>query len=65
MPLTLERPDLLRGHNFINARWCDVQDGRKLSVSDPATDTAFADVPDSGAADAQAAADAAHAALPA
>src|SRR5204863_5082013 len=36
-----------------------------LDVSDPATDTVFAQVPDAGAADARAAADAAHAAFPA
>ena len=39
-------------------------DGRRLDVTDPATDTVFASVPDSGAADARAAVDAAHAAFP-
>ena len=65
MPLTLSRPDLLRKQNFINAQWCDGQDGRTLPVSDPALDMDFASVPDSGAADAQAAVDAAFAAGPA
>jgi len=65
MPLSLSRPDLLRTQNFINAHWCDGQDGRTLPVSDPALDTAFASVPDSGAADARAAVDAAFAAGPA
>ncbi|HEY1128065.1 MAG TPA: NAD-dependent succinate-semialdehyde dehydrogenase [Roseateles sp.] len=65
MPLTLVRPDLLRTQNFINARWCDSQDGRSLPVTDPASDAAFASVPDSGAADACAAVDAAFAAGPA
>ncbi|MDC6168189.1 NAD-dependent succinate-semialdehyde dehydrogenase [Paucibacter sp. XJ19-41] len=63
--LTLNRPELQRTQNFINARWCEALDGRRLPVSDPATDTVFTEVPDSGAADARAAVDAAHAALPA
>ncbi|MEP7296489.1 MAG: NAD-dependent succinate-semialdehyde dehydrogenase [Burkholderiales bacterium] len=65
MPLTLTRPALQRQQNFIDARWCDAVDGRWLDVSDPATATVFAQVPDSGAADAQAAVAAAHAAFPA
>ena len=65
MPLSLARPDLLRTQNLIGAHWCDGQDGRTLPVSDPALDTAFASVPDSGAADARAAVDAAFAAGPA
>jgi len=65
MPLSLSRPDLLRTQNFINAHWCDSQDGRTLPVSDPALDVAIASVPDSGAADACAAVDAAFAAGPA
>jgi succinate-semialdehyde dehydrogenase/glutarate-semialdehyde dehydrogenase len=65
MPLTLSRPDLLREQNFINAQWCDGQEGRRLPVSDPALDLDFASVPDSGAADARAAVDAAFAAGPA
>ncbi len=65
MPLSLSRPDLLRTQNFIDARWCDGLDGRRLAVSDPALDADFASVPDSGAADARAAVDAAYAAGPA
>ncbi|CAL92839.1 NAD-dependent succinate-semialdehyde dehydrogenase [Azoarcus olearius] len=65
MPLTLTRPDLQRQHNFIANAWHDATDGRLLPVSDPATDTVFAHVPDSAAADARAAVDAAHAAFPA
>jgi len=65
MPLTLTRPALQRQQNFIDAQWCDAAEGRRLAVSDPATDTVFTQVPDSGAADARAAADAAHAAFPA
>ena len=65
MPLTLSDSSLQRQHNFINARWCDAIEGRRLEVTDPASDTVFAHVPDSGAEDAQQAVDAAHAAFPA
>ena len=64
MSLTLQRDDLLPGRNLIGA-WCDASDGRRFDVSDPATDAVFATVPDSGATDARAALDAAHAAFPA
>ncbi|MGM9490318.1 NAD-dependent succinate-semialdehyde dehydrogenase [Ideonella sp. YS5] len=64
MSLKLQRDDLLPGRNFIGA-WCDARDGRRLEVSDPATDAVFSTVPDSGAEDAKAAVDAAHAAFPA
>ena len=47
------------------ATWCDAHDGRRFDVSDPATDAVFTSVPDSSAADARAAVDAAHAAFPA
>jgi succinate-semialdehyde dehydrogenase/glutarate-semialdehyde dehydrogenase len=60
--LSIRRDDLLPGRNYIG-RWCDAIDGRRFDVSDPATDTVFADVPDSGAADAHAALDAAQAAF--
>lgn len=62
MSLSLQRDDLLPGRNLIGA-WCDAGDGRRFDVSDPATDAVFASVPDSGAADARAAVDAAHAAF--
>ncbi|KQY81813.1 NAD-dependent succinate-semialdehyde dehydrogenase [Pelomonas sp. Root1444] len=62
MSLTLQRDDLLPGRNLIGA-WCDASDGRRFNVNDPATDVVFATVPDSGAADARAAVDAAHAAF--
>ena len=64
MPLSLSRDDLLPGRNLIGD-WRDGADGRRLEVFDPATDHVFASVPDSGAADAKAAVDAAHAAFPA
>ena len=62
MSLSIRRDDLLPGRNYIG-RWCDAEEGRRFEVTDPATDAAFADVPDSGAVDARAALDAAHAAF--
>ncbi|MBK6862120.1 MAG: NAD-dependent succinate-semialdehyde dehydrogenase [Ideonella sp.] len=64
MSLSIHRDDLLPGRNFIG-RWCEAQDGRRFDVTDPATDAVFASVPDSGAADARAALEAAQAAFPA
>ncbi|HTN49755.1 MAG TPA: NAD-dependent succinate-semialdehyde dehydrogenase [Burkholderiaceae bacterium] len=64
MPLSPQPRDLLPGKNLIGA-WRDARSGRRFDVSDPATDIAFASVPDSGAEDARAAVDAAHAAFPA
>jgi succinate-semialdehyde dehydrogenase / glutarate-semialdehyde dehydrogenase len=64
MTLSIRRDDLLPGRNFIG-RWCDAEDGRRFDVTDPASDAVFANVPDSGAADARAALEAAHAAFPA
>ena len=64
MTLSIRRDDLLPGRNYIG-RWCDAEDGRRFDVTDPATDAVFASVPDSGAADARAALEAAHAAFPA
>jgi len=65
MPLTLHNSDLMPGRNLIGTEWCNALDGRRFDVADPATDLAFASVPDSGATDAGAAVDAAHAAFPA
>ena len=65
MPLTLQRADLQRHQNFVAGRWVAAAEGRQLPVSDPALDQVFAQVPDSGAVDAQAAVDAAQAAFPA
>jgi succinate-semialdehyde dehydrogenase/glutarate-semialdehyde dehydrogenase len=60
--LSISRDDLLPGRNYI-ARWCEAEEGRRFDVADPATDAVFATVPDSGAADARAALEAAHAAF--
>lgn len=65
MPLTLSRPDLQRTGNFIAGEWLAPEAGRSLDVTDPATGGVIAAVPDSNAADARAAVDAAHAAFPA
>lgn len=65
MTLTLERQDLLPGRQLIGGEWRDASDGRRLDVTDPATDGVFATVPDGTAADARAAVAAAHAAFPA
>ncbi|MBD9663165.1 NAD-dependent succinate-semialdehyde dehydrogenase [Variovorax sp. VRV01] len=64
MSLTLNRPELQRTANFIAGEWCSAAD-RTLDVTDPATGALIAQVPDSGADAARAAADAAHAAFPA
>ena len=62
MSLSIQRDDLLPGRNYIGG-WREAADGRRFDVCDPATDTVFASVPDSSAADARAALDAAQAAF--
>ena len=56
---------LIRTDNFIDGQWVPAASGRRFAVTDPATGELIAEVPDSGPADARAAADAAAAALPA
>lgn len=63
MPFTFQNTELLPGLNCIGGQWRPALDGRTLPVADPATGEVFASVPDSGAADARAALDAAHAAF--
>ena len=65
MPLTLSRTELVRTANLIDGAWRDALDGRRFAVTDPATLETVAHAPDSGAADARAATDAAARALPA
>ena len=62
MPLTLIHSALLRSANFINGEWREAT-GAQLAVTDPATGHTITRVPDSGAAEARAAVDAAHAAF--
>ncbi|HEU0201904.1 MAG TPA: NAD-dependent succinate-semialdehyde dehydrogenase [Burkholderiaceae bacterium] len=65
LSLDLERSDLLCTQNFIGPRWLGAASGRTFEVVNPADNRRIAQVPDSGAADARAALEAAHAAFPA
>jgi succinate-semialdehyde dehydrogenase / glutarate-semialdehyde dehydrogenase len=65
MTLKLQRPELLRSQNFIGGQWMNAKSGKRHAVQDPASDAAFADVPDSDESDARAAVDAAASAYPA
>lgn len=65
MPLTLSRAELVRSANFIAGQWTAAASAAWLDVTDPATGAVITAVPDSGAAEARAALDAAHAAFPA
>jgi succinate-semialdehyde dehydrogenase/glutarate-semialdehyde dehydrogenase len=56
---------ILRDRIFIGGHWIDAAERRTFAVDDPASSRVLAEIPDSGAADARAAADAAHAAFPA
>ena len=64
MSLTLTRTDLIRNANYIAGEWAAAA-GPLLDVTDPATGNVIVRVPDSGATEAHAALDAAHAAFPA
>lgn len=61
-PLALTRTELIRSSNFIAGQWTPLTAPR-LDVTNPATGAAITSVPDSGAAEALAALDAAHAAF--
>lgn len=63
MSLNLVRADLLPGRNYVDGHWIPALNGLELDVSDPATDSVFACVPDSSVADARLAVDAAQAAF--
>ncbi len=65
MPLTLQRPDLLRSAHYIDGRWREAAGGARYDVEDPALAQPFASVPDADARDARDALEAAHAAFPA
>lgn len=62
-PLSLTRTDLIRSANFIGGQWT-ASAAARLDVTDPATGAVITAVPDSDAAEALAALDAAHAAFP-
>ncbi|CAJ0704193.1 Succinate-semialdehyde dehydrogenase [NADP(+)] GabD [Ralstonia edaphis] len=63
MSLSLNRADLIRSGNYISGEWLSAA-GPLLDVTDPATGDLITRVPDSGADEARAALDAAHAAFP-
>ncbi|BEU98764.1 NAD-dependent succinate-semialdehyde dehydrogenase (plasmid) [Acidovorax sp. DW039] len=63
LPLPLARPDLVRSANFIAGQWAAFT-GPRLDVTNPATGAVITSVPDSGAPEALAALNAAHAAFP-
>ncbi|AJG22796.1 NAD-dependent succinate-semialdehyde dehydrogenase [Cupriavidus basilensis] len=63
--LPLTHPALLRTSNLIGQAWSAAHTGHRLDVTNPATNTVFACVPDSDARDASQATDAAAAAFPA
>ncbi|SEG51849.1 NAD-dependent succinate-semialdehyde dehydrogenase [Marinobacterium lutimaris] len=65
MAFSFDRQDLIKSQNFIAGRWQDAVSGQVFPVLDPADMTEITRVPDSGAADAQSAVEAARAALPA
>ncbi|HDR9046172.1 TPA: NAD-dependent succinate-semialdehyde dehydrogenase [Burkholderia vietnamiensis] len=65
MPRTLSRTELVRTANLVDGSWRAALDGRCFDVTNPATLDTIAYAPDSGAADARAATDAAARALPA
>lgn len=49
--LTLKDPSLLKQQAYINGMWCDADNGDRISVTNPATGTALASVPNMGAAE--------------
>jgi succinate-semialdehyde dehydrogenase / glutarate-semialdehyde dehydrogenase len=64
MALQIQRADLIgTPENFIAGRWCGATGGGRLAVTNPADGSRVADVPDSTAADAKAAVDAAQVAF--
>jgi succinate-semialdehyde dehydrogenase/glutarate-semialdehyde dehydrogenase len=65
MALSITRDELIRSRNFIGARWTEAAERRVFDVVDPADNRRITQVADSGARDALAAVDAAHAAFPA
>ncbi len=63
MALSLQRADLIGTRNFIAGAWRDAAQGGRLPVTNPADGAVIAEVPDSQAADARTAVDAAEAAF--
>jgi succinate-semialdehyde dehydrogenase/glutarate-semialdehyde dehydrogenase len=65
MALSITRDELIRSRNFIGANWAEAVEHRLFDVVDPADNRRITQVADSGARDALAAVNAAHAAFPA
>lgn len=63
MSFNLTRNDLIRSQNYIAGRWVDAAAGELFEVGNPADMSLITRVPDSSAAEAQAAVDAAHSAF--
>ena len=63
MALTLQRTDLIGTQNFIAGAWRDAAEGERFEVVNPADEQPITRVPDSTAADARDAVDAAQAAF--
>ena len=57
-------PTLLRTQAYIDGQWVDAEDGRKLSVTNPATGEVLAEIASVGAVETRRAIEAAEAALP-
>ena len=57
--------DFVRSQAYVDGKWCDADDGKTLSVTDPATGEEMATVPNMGAAETERAIAAAQASLPA
>jgi succinate-semialdehyde dehydrogenase / glutarate-semialdehyde dehydrogenase len=63
--IALKRLNLLRTQCHINGAWCDAIDGNTIEVTNPATDSLIASVPNMGHQEAENAVAAAHEAFPA
>jgi succinate-semialdehyde dehydrogenase/glutarate-semialdehyde dehydrogenase len=63
--LTLADSDLLRRQGFVDGAWKDAGSGKLFAVTNPATGETIAEIADFDAADAHAAIEAAHRAMPA
>jgi succinate-semialdehyde dehydrogenase / glutarate-semialdehyde dehydrogenase len=65
MTLTLNDPTLLRNLCYVDGQWVSADSGRTFAVTDPASGSILAEVPDCGADETRRAIDAAKRALPA
>ncbi len=63
--MQLQHPELLRDRAFIDGQWCSAENGATLTITNPATGEALAEVPDMAAVETRRAIAAANAAWPA